>query len=405
MREREHMRRHMTSARTMRIMGARVLGLTGAVALVASAFTAQPVSAGETLVVDDDGVDCPHATHHSIQEAVTVAQTGDTVFVCAGTYRERVTISTPAKNDVRVIGKDPDAVVLEGNGTLPTGFFLEGVSGALIERFTVRGFGENISLLNAHGNTVRHNVVAGAAGDGIVLRGSHRNLVGHNVSFGNGPADRGTKAGIAVLTGSTENVLRHNATYQNLLGIHLRDGGTGNVVEHNDSSDNRLGGIVNHTTPRTRIAHNRSNHNGNNGIVAVVVHGSSVSHQVAVKHNDASDNGGSGIAVLHGSDNVVRHNHVRRNGSYGIVLHETFRNAIERNHVSDNAEDGIGVTDHGIPPFSAENLIKRNTMTGNGEHDCHDDSRGGGTAGTANYWVRNKGATQTPDGICSTGGS
>ncbi len=402
---RRHMRRHVASTRTMRMMGARVVGLAGAFVLVASALTPEPVNAREALIVDDDGADCPHATHHSIQEAVTVALPGDAVLVCAGTYRETVTISTPAKNDIRVVGEEPGAVVLEGNGTLPTGFFLEEVSGALVERFTVRGFGENISLLNAHGNTVRHNVVTGAAGDGIVLRGSHRNVVDHNVSFGNSPADRGTKAGIAVLTGSTENVLRHNSTYQNRLGIHLRNAGTGNVVEHNDSSDNRFGGIVNHTTPKTRIFHNRSHHNGNNGIVAVVVHGSSVSHRVAVEHNDASDNGGSGIAVLHGSDNVVHHNHVRRNGSYGIVLHETFRNAIERNHGSDNGKDGIGVTDHGIPPFSAENLIKRNTMTGNGEHDCHDDSRGGGTAGTANYWVLNRGATQTPDGICSTGGS
>jgi hypothetical protein len=36
----------------------------------------------------------------------------------------------------------------------------------------------------------------------------------------------------------------------------------------------------------------------------------------------------------------------------------------------------------------------------NGAHDCHDETAGGGTAGTANIWRKNQGDTATPPGIC-----
>jgi SLT domain-containing protein len=39
-------------------------------------------------------------------------------------------------------------------------------------------------------------------------------------------------------------------------------------------------------------------------------------------------------------------------------------------------------------------------MKGSGEHDAHDDSTGGGTAGTANTWDKNKCETDLPDGLC-----
>jgi parallel beta-helix repeat protein len=47
-----------------------------------------------TLLVDDDGEDCPDASYQSIQAAVDAAGPGATVRVCAGTYPERVNVST-----------------------------------------------------------------------------------------------------------------------------------------------------------------------------------------------------------------------------------------------------------------------------------------------------------------------
>jgi hypothetical protein len=39
-------------------------------------------------------------------------------------------------------------------------------------------------------------------------------------------------------------------------------------------------------------------------------------------------------------------------------------------------------------------------MDRNAEHDCHDDSVGLGTAGTANLWIKNHGRTENRPGLC-----
>jgi hypothetical protein len=39
-------------------------------------------------------------------------------------------------------------------------------------------------------------------------------------------------------------------------------------------------------------------------------------------------------------------------------------------------------------------------MKDNDEHDCHDDSVGSGTGGTANFWLKDKGETQNRPDLC-----
>ena len=51
---------------------------------------------------------------------------------------------------------------------------------------------------------------------------------------------------------------------------------------------------------------------------------------------------------------------------------------------------------------SQGNTIDHNDAYLNAEHDCHDDSVGGGTAGTANYWIQDKGNTENRPGLCKS---
>ena len=49
---------------------------------------------------------------------------------------------------------------------------------------------------------------------------------------------------------------------------------------------------------------------------------------------------------------------------------------------------------------SSGNRIEYNPMERNVEHDCHDDSVGAGTAGTANFWIKDHGLTESRPGLC-----
>jgi hypothetical protein len=46
------------------------------------------------------------------------------------------------------------------------------------------------------------------------------------------------------------------------------------------------------------------------------------------------------------------------------------------------------------------NTIERNVIRESGEHDAHDDSVGPGTAGTANFWLKNNCKTENRPGLC-----
>ena len=58
--------------------------------------------------------------------------------------------------------------------------------------------------------------------------------------------------------------------------------------------------------------------------------------------------------------------------------------------------DGIRVND----ALSSNNTITGNHLKNNVTHDCHDNSHGGGTLGTANTWTDNHGETSSPPGLC-----
>jgi len=50
--------------------------------------------------------------------------------------------------------------------------------------------------------------------------------------------------------------------------------------------------------------------------------------------------------------------------------------------------------------MSTGNTLRDNHLASNLTHDCHDDSIGAGTAGTANSWINNEGVSSQPPGLC-----
>jgi hypothetical protein len=67
-----------------------------ALAAIAAALVFLPsalAGANHTVVVDNDLADCPNADTTSIQAGVLLAEPGDLVLVCEGTYVEDVTVT------------------------------------------------------------------------------------------------------------------------------------------------------------------------------------------------------------------------------------------------------------------------------------------------------------------------
>ena len=137
-----------------------------------------------TLVVDNDGAECPQAEYTTIQQAVAAAQAGDKILVCPGLYFGTVVVETP---DLRIEAKAaPGEVVLQGTGAVgELGFVLLNTTGVVLQGFTVQGFGRaQIRIQGGSGNTVRKNVTRGAVvNDGIQVTGRLRPPTSSNTTL------------------------------------------------------------------------------------------------------------------------------------------------------------------------------------------------------------------------------
>jgi parallel beta-helix repeat protein len=323
-------------------------------ASLASLAFASPAFAAR-IVVDDDSADCRNAATNSIEAGVELANPGDTVFVCRGLYAEMVTMEAD-DGDIRVRGQDVGEVVLDGQDALAAGFRLTGVTGVVIERFTVRRYHDDIVLDGADNNTIRANMTTLAFGhDGITLANSDGNRIEHNVSFFN---QNSIACGISVGAGSTNNLVSHNMTFNNsnvgiLIGFPPALGGPagpGNVVVHNVSRDNGKPvpaasggtGILNNASAGTVIAHNDVRDNNASGIVLA----GAASTNVLVDHNEVVHNGSNpalhdGIHLNGAAGNVVTHNDSRLNIHNGIHLLNSSTNLVEHNRLVENGTPGV----------------------------------------------------------------
>ena len=283
-----------------------------------------------TLVVDEDGADCPHADFQRIQKAVDAAEPGATILVCAGTYREWVVVT---KSALRIVARGkPGDVVLDGQnipGTAcsPTsvtavncaGFELRNAHDNLIEGFTVRRYWEaGIWLrLGSSGNTIRKNITTESPHhDGIQVANGVDNLIEQNLSFENvTPAHNACGINITA-AGSAGNVVRHNEVYGNDFGIQAAGGALNTVIFRNESHDNRRFGIRNVVgASGTLIEDNRSMANTGPGIALLQ------SNDVTVARNKAFDNAPDlswdGLGV-----NRFEQNHCRTSVPPGLCEHE-----------------------------------------------------------------------------------
>lgn len=248
--------------------------------------------------------------HATIQAAVDAASPGDIVHVRAGTYAERVVITTPglrlhAAGEVLL-----DGTALGGIGIHVLGTVAEALTDVEVAGFEVAHFERGIVVERASGARVRRNDVhhildrmaplALGEGTGIDLATSFATEVSGNRLHHNGDS------GLQIRLGSTESLVRANSIYANGSQAPTYGGRgilvTGNATEHNrilenDIRDNLGRGVliarpagVGVITGNV-VAQNRLHGNYRSGISLMgPVTGTTV------VQNDARDNNLSGLA-------------------------------------------------------------------------------------------------------------
>jgi hypothetical protein len=352
-----------------------------ALAIVIGTFGLCGAAFARTIVVDDDRAQCPEAEFNRIQPAVDAAAPRDRILVCAGTYREQVTVLA-GKDFITLRSKVPWAAIIKAPEVmLEPGdiVHVSGAQGVVIDGFTITGPLPDALFCSLTSRT-------GVRIDG----GGSAELLGNHVMEVRSASEalRGCQNGVAVLVGRTvEGQIGRASVVGNLLDSYQK---AGVVVDNAGSSafvaDNRVRGIG----PTPVIAQN--------GIqVSRGAHAFVLSNEVSDHTYSfplAFSSTGVLLFQLAGGVTVSRNRSSRNDDNFAAF--ESSGLTLSRNRATDSTfYDGIFFDE-----LTAGNRISRNVALGNKEHDCHDDSVGPGTAGTANTWRANRGQTENRPGLC-----
>jgi parallel beta-helix repeat protein len=356
---------------------------------------ASPAMAKE-FEVDDDKVQCKKADFTSIQAAVNAAAAHpgkDRIEVCSGRYEEQVRIEGPAQDRLQLAAKkhtkldrdvtaDPskEAIIQFPGTALPTNpralVLVRNAQKVQVSGFRITGPYVFDTCAEALDRTYGVRV----DGDGSLKLDHNRITEIRNAN----PALRGCQNGIAVQVGrQVESQVGRAGIYRNLIDLYEKNGPT-----------------IDGPGSFARIRHNDIYGEGPTAVVAQ--NGVQVGREAGanVEHNLVADNDyipptttASGLILFDYGKLEVGHNEVLRN-DVGIYL-DGQDAAVDHNVVRDGDDDGIYAESS-----SSENRIRHNRLRDNAEHDCHDESVGSGTAGTANVWEGNFGETQNRPGLC-----
>jgi parallel beta-helix repeat protein len=301
------------------------LALSGVVLVVALVQSGLGAAANGILYVDRSNPSCSNSGTGSwvqpfctISAAAAKVTAGQTVEVATGTYPEVVRMATSGTATARIsFTAAPGATVTvsgQANGFVITGKSWIKVSGFHVTNTT--GYG--IVVKDSARITLERNRVSfsgspvnGGTRFGIRLENTVDSVVAANT------ADHNTDAGIAVLYGSTRNLVRGNHTYANARGYVRAAPGIrlyyapGNTVAGNVSHDNEDSGIEAYTEANNTLLYNNVTYN----------------------------NGDHGIDNLNATGQRIVANTVYRNVTAGINVEGRSPGATIRNNIS--VDNGI----------------------------------------------------------------
>jgi nitrous oxidase accessory protein NosD len=353
---------------------------------------------------------CEDPEFNSIQAAVTAAMPGDRIYVCAGTYREQVTVTKrlaligigrPVINPPTPATVAPPGALVEFRGGASTVASITGfrIAGPLIGPANCATDFYGVYVHEAATATITHNEILDIRGE--PLNGCQ---TGTAVQAGNfiGPENLDSTPGTVLL-------------YENLIARYQKNGVTVNELgSRGHLEKNRIQGVG--ETPI--IAQNGVQFGF--GAVGSIEDNLITDNEYAFDTFDAT-----GVLLTQPGERVrVEDNAILRN-DVGVLAEGTRRATIEENIVRDSASDGIALAEAfdfgepfgGGPTFdskiedndvrrsgsdgllatagSVDNVFEDNTSLDNGEWDCRDENGDG-----PNRWEDNEGETSSPPTLC-----
>jgi nitrous oxidase accessory protein NosD len=366
---------------------------------------------GRVLVVDEDahhrscyGTRRPFPT---IKAALARARAGDTIRVCPGLYEETVVVATPrltieganAGRDATRPGRGDESIVTSNH---PVGAVQLRADGITWDGFTIRGVtgkenGPGMYTSPGHSGHLIRDTIFEDNGVGLHLgaNGKHPTVVCRNRFIANNEFATGGGYGVFSDQGAEQVLITENRFERhNGAGIFFADTFRTNppriqrdlLIDHNRSIDDVSFATI-FGSSRVRLTANKVKAR----VPAVRAPASAIfigarNDDVVVLKNKVTSASGNGIDVTN-------------SGEPGTHTKAPTNVVVRKNRVSHAEEFGIH-----LGPGTAGTLVERNRALDN-DVDCKDVSTlggppGSGTAGTANTWRENLGATADPLGIC-----
>jgi hypothetical protein len=340
------------------------------------------------------GTSCNNPGYATIEGAVNSSGPGDRVNVCPGTYPEQVSVE-PGKNNLTIRSVTPLAAVIQAPPTIAADVvnFQSIVRITTSTNVTLTGF--RVTGPGPHGcNSIRFGVRV----DG----GGSANILSNHITEIRDTPFSGCQNGVAIQVGrqadgttGRANIIGNRIDRYQKNGPTVDNAGSSAVIRHN---------LMQGVGPTLIIAQNGIQ--VSRGATAQVDHNLVRDHIYIVPLN-LPEFTATGILIFGAASTTDVEENNLRNNQDGIGIFTTTSARFVDNHII-----GAGGT---VPPptgtltlgdgiyassDTANNLIRGNFIRNNVEHDCHDDSIGPGTAGTANFWIDNDGLTSQPPGLC-----
>jgi parallel beta-helix repeat protein len=176
---------------------------------------------GEFLYVGGSGPN----NYTTIQKAINAAQSGDTVFVYNGTYKEHIIIN----KTIDLIGEDKDITIIEGD--LSENLIKITADSVVVKSFTIKKGIIGVYIVQSSGQEIKDNIIKNNW-EGIGLSQTNNAKITKNTITDN------YFEGINPIS-SSENIITQNKVNWNLYGILLTESSNNSIYENEIKGNTR----------------------------------------------------------------------------------------------------------------------------------------------------------------------